>query len=105
MKTRIILLSVISSFVAVSAFGQTLESDDMYFNAKDRAKIKAQKPVEEAYIPYSKKSDLNQKDEPVYASNATYSLRDVNPEFTARSNAQGAQADSEDYYVANYQFN
>lgn len=102
MKTRTVLLSVISSFVAVSAFAQAIESDDMYFNKKDRVKLRAQKPVEEAYIPYSK--NKNQGADAVYASSASYSARNVNPEFAARSNAQAAQTDNQDYFVADYQY-
>lgn len=105
MKTRIVLLSVVFSFVAFSAFAQAVESDDMYFNKKDRVKLNAQKPVEEAYIPYSKNKDVYQNTEPVYASAAGYSARNVNPEFAARSNAQEAQTDNQDYFVANYQYN
>ena len=102
MKTRIVLLSVISSFVAFSAFAQAIESDDMYFNKKDRVKLRAQKPVEETYVPYVK--NKNQKAEDVYASSASYSARTVNPEFAARSNAQAAQTDNQDYFVADYQY-
>ncbi len=105
MKTRIVLLSAVSSFVAFSAFAQAVESDDMYFNKKDRVKLNAQRPVEEAYIPYSKNKDVYQNTEPVYASAAGYSARNVNPEFAARSNAQAAQTDNQDYFVANYQYN
>jgi hypothetical protein len=88
--------------MAVSAFAQAIESDDMYFNKKDRVKLKAQKPVEETYIPYAK--NKNQAADEVYASSAAYSARNVNPEFAARSNAQAAQTDNQDYFVADYQY-
>ena len=35
----------------------------------------------------------------------SYSARNVNPEFAARSNSQTAAADNQDYFVNNYKYN
>ncbi len=106
MKIKIVLLSAISSFVVFSAFAQAVENDDMYFNKKDRAKLDAEKAaIEKTYVSYEKSNDSYKSSEPVYASIADYSSRNVNPEYAARSNAQEAQFDDQDYFLANYQFN
>ena len=79
----------------------------MYFNSKDRAKLKSQKASEEASVMASaKKTKKNQviEDEPVNPTDS-YSARNVNPEFAARSNSQTAQADNQDYFVNNYRYN
>jgi hypothetical protein len=106
MKTRIILLSILSSMLLNSGFAQEIEYDDMYFNAKDRAKLTALKGNEISYSATGKNktADRFKEDEP---SNPTdsYSSRNVNPEYTSRENSSTSQADNEDYYVNDYKYN
>lgn len=100
MKIKI-LGSFVLAAVAFSSFGQTIENDDMYFNAKDRAKLKQAREV-----AYAKAETVRKKDTQEEYVNPTdsYSARNVNPEYSARSNAEIAQSDNEDYFINNYQY-
>jgi hypothetical protein len=94
------IFSMLMAFLAVNALAQDAEYDDMYFNSKDRAKLTLARgegrKVEEKVRAKEKAADeINPTD--------SYSARNVNPEFTARSNSESAQADNEDYFVNNYQ--
>ena len=62
MKTKVIMLSLSAALLAGTAFAQGIENDDMYFNAKDRAKLKAQMAAQEeqAYSASAKKAQKNQ---------------------------------------------
>lgn len=94
--------------LSVSAFGALAqEYDDMYFNGKDRAKLRAQKANDELVASAKKaKEDKEARAEEEEALNPTdsYSARNVNPEFAARSNAKTAKTDNEDYFVNDYQY-
>ena len=101
MKLRHIFFILLVGFLSVNAFAQDAEYDDMYFNSKDRAKVaiargEVRKVEEKAKAKQRAAEDVNPTD--------SYSARNVNPEFTARSNSESAQADNEDYFVNNYQF-
>jgi hypothetical protein len=81
------------------AFAQEAEYDDLYFNSKDRQKIQASRvDVQTA----ERKSDKSRTDEDVNPTDS-YSARNVNPEYTSRSNSQVAQADNEDYFDNSYE--
>ena len=77
----------------------------MYFNSKDRAKLKAAKASEGFYRQASKRPRSKQVPDEAVNPTDSYSARNVNPEFAARSNSQTAQADNQDYFVNNYQYN
>jgi hypothetical protein len=81
------------------AFAQEAEYDDMYFNSKDRQKIMASRVDIQTT---ARKNDKSQPDEEVNPTDS-YSARNVNPEYTSRSNSQVAQADNEDYFDNSYQ--
>ncbi len=103
MKSKVALLSLVSFLFAFAASAQGVENDDMYFNSKDRAKLNATKASEVSYTASIKKNKKEiVEDEPVNPTDS-YSARNVNPEFAARSNSETAQADNEDYFVNNYQ--
>jgi len=109
MKTKVALRYMIFSLLFVFAFAaMAQDNDDMYFNSKDRAKLKAQKETEvSASVKSSKKNaskDVKEEEESVNPTDS-YSARTVNPEFAARSNAQTAQEDDQEYFVNNYQYN
>lgn len=106
MKNKVIVLNMVALLIASATLGQTVENDDMYFNSKDRAKLKALRATEQAsYSASIKKTNRNQPaEEEDNNPTDSYSARDVNPEFAARSNSQVAQADNEDYFVNNYQY-
>jgi hypothetical protein len=104
-----LMFSLAAILIAARVFGQ-VESDDMYFNSKDRAKLNAEKANQEsAYIAASakktKKADQSPAKEEVVNPTDSYSARNVNPEFAARSNSQTATADNQDYFVNNYKYN
>lgn len=106
MKNKVVMFNLVALLFASATFAQGVENDDMYFNSKDRAKLKAQKATEEAAYTASikkvKKSKATQED----FTNPTdsYSARNVNPEFAARSNSQTAQIDNADYFVNDYRY-
>ncbi|HEY3403017.1 MAG TPA: hypothetical protein VGK59_06505 [Ohtaekwangia sp.] len=104
MKTRIALLSLAASLLACGTFAQTIENDDMYFSAKDRAKANALKTSElTASAKPVKKATLKEEgEEETLNPTDSYSARNVNPEFAARSNAETAQSDNEDYFINDY---
>jgi hypothetical protein len=106
MKTKGILLATLSILGFSGAFAQAVEYDDMYFNADDRAALKAQTAVELAYRAPEKtnKFDASESSESLNPTDS-YSARNVNPEYTSRAQSQSAQAEGDDYFVTNYQYN
>lgn len=101
MKIKVIILSLLSFVVVGSALGQ-VEQDDMYFNAKDRAKLREAEKSNSIALASAKQSRQGSDED----SNPTdsYSARNVNPEFTSRSQSETSKADEEDYYVPNYRY-
>ena len=106
MKINGILLATISLLGISGALAQGVEYDDMYFNAEDRAKLRAQQATDMAYNApsKSKKFDFNEESETANPTDS-YSARNINPEYTSREHTQTAQAEEEDYFVNNYQYN
>ncbi len=105
MKIKGILFAAISLFGISGVFAQGVENDDMYFNADDRAKLNAQKTTKVAYNTPEKFKEVYTEDEVGVNPTDSYSARNVNPEYTSRAHTQSAQADDEDYFVNNYQYN
>lgn len=105
MKIKGILFATISLLGISGVFAQGVEYDDMYFNANDRAKLNAQKATEVAYNTSEKFKKLDTEEEEGVNPTDSYSARNVNPEYTSRAHTQSAQADDEDYFVNNYQYN
>ena len=59
MKSKGVLLSLVSLLFTVAALAQGIENDDMYFNSKDRAKVNAAKASEvSASIKKTKKQTV-----------------------------------------------
>jgi hypothetical protein len=106
MKIKGILLAALSVVGIGGAFAQGVEYDDMYFNAEDRAKLKAMRGTEVAYNTpsKSKKVDFRDEDENINPTDS-YSARNVNPEYVSRRHTQSAQAEESEYFVDNYQYN
>lgn len=105
MKIKGILLATISLIAVNGVYAQGVEYDDMYFNSEDRAKLKAMRTEDVAYkSPTTKRLDRFDENENINPTD-TYSARNVNPEYTSRSHTQTAQADDQDYFVNNYQYN
>lgn len=111
MKTKALLLLLAAFIINIGAFAQ--EDDDMYFNASDRAKLQSKEQKDQvAYEASVKKAKKMREEEPaaedesVDALNPTdsYSARNVNPEYEARSTANLSQSDDQDYFVNNYQY-
>jgi hypothetical protein len=101
MKTKVVLIGMLASLVVGSAVAQ--ENDDMYFTAKDRAKLNASRS-QATILADSKKSKSRMEEVLEEETNPTdsYSARNVNPEFTSRSNSEVARYDNEDYFVSNF---
>jgi hypothetical protein len=104
MKIKVILLSLVSSVIMGGALAQGVENDDMYFNSKDRAKLQALRKSEAVATLASAKKAKKESDE---LDNPTdsYSARNINPEYTSRSQSRTARDDDENYYVNNYRYN
>lgn len=110
MKSKMALLSLVSFLFTFAVSAQEIENDDMYFNSKDREKLKALKGTEVSYTASIKnnrkeKEKVEVEEEEALNPTDSYSARNVNPEYEARSNAQSAQSDNEDYFVSNYHYN
>ncbi len=100
MNIKGIILGLISSLAISGAVAQ-VEQDDMYFNAKDRAKLNEARKSDA--VAMASNSVRNREDEEFNPTDS-YSARNVNPEYTSRANTQSSQADEEDYYVSNYRY-
>src|SRR4051812_6011219 len=110
MKTKSILITLVSSMLAFGAVAQSVENDDMYFNSKDRAKLNAQRATEQEAYASNRSYDNNarsqryQNDDTNVNPTDSYSARNVNPEYVSRNNSQSAQTDNQDYFVSGYQY-
>jgi len=106
MKSKVAFLSLISFLFTFAAVAQGVENDDMYFNSKDRAKLNLAKASQKAeYTASIKKSKKEIVEEEAGNPTDSYSARNVNPEYEARTNAQSAQSDNQDYFVNDYRYN
>lgn len=101
--------------IVVSAVGQ--ETDDMYFNKKDREKLKSARSnqstvntndqIDRDYKAFKKKhfnEEESSATEEEAGTNPTdsYSSRNVNPEYVARTHSQQASEDEQNYFVEGY---
>lgn len=106
MKSKAALLSLVSLLFSFASIAQEIENDDMYFNSKDRAKLNEARAKQATYTASIKKTKKEVvAEEEVSNPTDSYSARNVNPEYEARSNSESAQADNADYFVNNYQYN
>lgn len=103
MKINIILFTLLASMFVGRASAQ-VEQDDMYFNSKDRVKLRESQKVSELAMASARKKVQQEEDE-LNNPKDTYSARNVNPEYTSRAHSKGAQEDEQDYYVNNYRYN
>ncbi|HTE28990.1 MAG TPA: hypothetical protein VK666_01360, partial [Chryseolinea sp.] len=106
MKNKVVIFGLAAVLASSATFAQGVENDDMYFTSKDRARLKAQKASEQVAYQASvdKKKHAEAVEEAVNPTDS-YSARNENPEFAARSNSQQAQSDNQDYFVSNYRYN
>jgi hypothetical protein len=103
MKTTILGMIIILALTASTANAQRVENDDMYFNASDRAKLK-ELSASQSYASARKTERKDNRNNAGENPTDSYSARTVNPEFSARSNAQSTQDDNQDYFLNNYQY-
>jgi hypothetical protein len=107
MKNKGMIFGLAALVFTSATLAQGVEYDDMYFNSKDRAALKAQRSSMEA-SSYSASVKKTKKNEFVEESSVnptdSYSARNVNPEYSARSNSETALADDQDYFVSNYKY-
>ena len=101
MKVKVLFFSMLATAMVGSAVAQ-VENDDMYFNASDRAKLKEARKAEQVLA--SNRSTKNSKEEELNPTDS-YSARNVNPEFTSRSQSETTAEDEEEYFVTNYRYN
>jgi hypothetical protein len=115
MKTRIVIGSLLATMMAFQVLAQGSENDDMYFNSKDREKLRAEKgtasvsvndKIDSDYNSFRKKHFDKNEEAAETVSETTnptdsYSARTINPEYISRSNSEQASED-ENYYVEGY---
>ncbi|MEJ1238948.1 hypothetical protein WBG78_12515 [Chryseolinea sp. T2] len=107
MRNKSLALAASALFLATTVMAQSIEYDDMYFNGKDRKKLKEKEASEQAAFSQSPASRHNKSNGggEVYADNSdattSYSARNQNPEFTSRSKSKAA-TDEDDYYSSSY---
>ncbi|MFM7852428.1 MAG: hypothetical protein ACKO96_11075 [Flammeovirgaceae bacterium] len=101
MKTKLMLLSLLTVAIGIHAFAQE-EIDDMYFTSKDRAAYNATRQVEFASL--SKRVTESESSIPVINPTDSYSARGVNPEYISGSRVgTNSNTSSVAYFSANYQ--
>jgi hypothetical protein len=105
MKIRIFLLALMSTLTTGLVLAQDIENDDMYFNSADRAKLSATRGSSIAMASNRHKSDVREEEDDSVNPTDSYSARNVNPEYTSRTQSQASQADDENYFVNNYKYN
>jgi len=105
MKVKSLIFSAAVALTATAALAQSVEYDDMYFNSKDRQKLRDQQAKEATSFSQSAASKHNKgnANTEVYADNGNYSARNQNPEFAARSHSKTA-GDDADYFSSDYQY-
>jgi hypothetical protein len=91
MKTRLFFLPVLALTTIMSVSAQQIESDDVYFTSKDRAKEKASR-----LVSFSANNNIRATDQ--------YSGRDINPEYNSRLNvnSDAIQGSTTPYFNSNY---
>lgn len=109
MKKRIVIVGLLAIMAAFRVSAQHVENDDMYFNAKDREKLKSADAEgtlnTSSSSPKKKKSqEQEQVIEPEASLNPTdsYSARTINPEYISRSNSAQASETEQSYYIEGY---
>jgi hypothetical protein len=104
MKTRLIIIGMVIG-VSAGAFAQ--EYDDMYFRSKDRevltTSVSSPSAGKDSYSSFKKKhfEEVTMLDEYINPSDS-YSARNINPEYIARSSSAQATADEGNYFVEGY---
>jgi len=105
MRNKSLVLAASVFFLATTVMAQSVEYDDMYFNGKDRKKLKEKEASEQAAFTQTSANKHNKNNSygEVYADNGTasQSARNQNPEFAARSNSKAA-TDEDEYYSSSY---
>src|SRR5690349_11952756 len=102
MKTRIVIGSLMATVMTFQVLAQRAENDDMYFNSKDREKLRAEKAsasvsdksvndkIDSDYNSFRKKH-FDKNEEATAATTESvnptdsYSARTINPEYISRS--------------------
>lgn len=111
MKTRIVIGSLVGAMMTFQVLAQRSENDDMYFNSKDREKLKTEiattsvnDKIDQDYKAFKKKNFEESEEVATENTNPTdsYSARHVNPEYISRSNAEQASEDEQNYFVEGY---
>lgn len=96
MKTRLMLVAMMAA--GSMAYAQSIEVDDMYFTAKDRAVANSTREVtrQSTLRTVEDKTPLNPTD--------SYSARNVNPEYISRTKMDPNQpVETYSYFTPNYQ--
>lgn len=105
MKLKMLTLSLMSSLLIGSVSGQQIEYDDMYFNSKDREKLKASKAADLALAKTGEQKNYSYSErERGKNTNPTdsYSARNVNPEYASRENYRVTGEETSEYYDDEY---
>ena len=101
MKTKLALLTLLGMMSSI-VFAQSVEYDDMYFNRKDREKLRESMMVSNrTAVSNQRVTTPTSKSEQISRFNPTdsYSARNVNPEFNNQAASQRRNDFADDEYL------
>ena len=103
MKTKITLLTLLG-MISTLGFSQNVEYDDMYFNKKDREKLRESTLVSNKTANVERVNTSATKSEQIDRFNPTdsYSARNVNPDFVDNQTAKKRAEFAKNYISVNY---
>lgn len=103
MSARILNMILAASLISASLVAQDgIETDDLYFNSKDRAKLNEKKA--NAAMAKFKRADQQIPGNDKLNPTDSYSARNVNPEYSAQGYQEGDDtAGMDNYFLPNYQ--
>lgn len=101
MKTKAAFLTIVALAAGSCVVAQSVEQDDMYFTAKDRAALNA---THEAILTSQQAKRITES-ETTSTINPTdsYSARNVNPEYVSGSKVGSNTSAAAQYFTPNYQ--
>lgn len=96
---KIVVLSLLTGLVN---YLPAQENDDLYFRAKDRQKVVSSSEIFVSNYDNFKRQHFPEAVEEKVNPTDSYSARQLNPEYAARTVSGVAAADEENYFVQNY---
>jgi hypothetical protein len=105
MKTKAGILSFLAVAAVSGVYAQSIEEDDMYFTAKDRAALNAAQSVarQETFAAPGTRRITESEVSSTINPTDSYSARNVNPEYISGSKVGGNSSGGVQYFSPNYQ--